>query len=200
MKHARTLTAALVATIGLAACQKPAEKTADAVAANGPVNTAQDTTAAAVGTMAASSVAATNSTGGFVTGLVTAGMYEIRSGEIAQKKGQSVAVKALGKMMVTEHTALANQAQPVIAASAKPVPIEMDERRKGMIDNLNAAGAADFDQAHLSQQEAAQQETLTLLKGYADGGDDAGLKAVAVGAAPKVQAHLDRIRQLQATR
>ena len=75
MKHALTLTAASVATIGLAACQKPAEKTADAVAANGPVNAAQDATAAAVGAMAASSVAATNSTEGFVTGLVTANMY-----------------------------------------------------------------------------------------------------------------------------
>ena len=135
------------------ACQKPAEKTADAVAANGPVNAAQDATAAAAGAMAASSVAATNSTEGFVTGLVTANMYEIRSGEIAQKMGQSAAVKALGKMMVTEHTALANQAQPAITTSAKPVPIEMDERRKGMIDNLNAAGAADFDQAYLSHRK-----------------------------------------------
>ena len=198
MKHALLLTAAAIATVSLAACQKPAEKTTDTVAAGGPVNAAQDATAAAVGTMAASSTAATNSTDGFVTGLATSNMYEIRSGQIAQTKGQSAAVKAFGKMMATDHTALTNKAQPAVATSGKPVPTELDQRRKGMIDNLNAAGAADFDQAYLSQQEAAHEETLILLKGYADGGDDAGLKAIAVGAIPKVQAHLEQVRELQA--
>lgn len=148
--------------------------------------------------MAASSVAATKSSDGFVTGLVTAGMYEIRSGQIAQTKGQSAAVKAFGKMMVTDHTALSNTARPAIAAAAKPVPVELDERRKGLIDDLNAASAGAFDQVYLSQQEAAHDETLILLKGYADGGDDAGLKAVAAGAVAKVQAHLDKIRKLRA--
>ena len=192
------LTAALAAGLSLAACQKKADQATDAVATSEPVNAAQDATAAGVGAVSASTVAATNSTEGFVTGLVTGGMYEIQAGNIAQTKGQSAAVKAFGKMMVTDHTALSNTAKPAITASGKPVPTELDERRKGMIDNLNAAPAADFDQAYLSQQEAAHQETLTLLKGYADGGDDAGLKTVAMGAIPKVQGHLDKIRELQA--
>lgn len=192
------LLAAAAAALSLAACQKQADKAEDAVATNEPVNAAQDATSAGVGAASSAMAAATNSTDAFVTGLVTSGMYEIEAGKIAQTKGKSAEVKAFGKMMVTDHTAMTNQAQPAIAASGKPVPTELDQRRKGLIDNLNAAGPADFDKAYLSQQEAAHQETLTLLKGYADGGDDAGLKTVATGAIPKVQAHLDRIHALQA--
>jgi putative membrane protein len=36
------------------------------------------------------------------------------------------------------------------------------------------------------------------MKGYADNGPDAGLKAGAAKAVPKVQAHLDKVKELQA--
>jgi putative membrane protein len=200
MKSTLLFAAAAVAALSLSACQKKAAEApnpAEPGTSNAAVNTAQDTTGAAVGAASATTAAATNSTDQFVTGLVTANMYEIQAGQIAAKKGVSPDVKAFGKMMVTDHTAMGKDADPALKASGKPIPTELDERRKGMIDNLNAAKPADFDAAYLSQQEAAHNETLTLLKGYADGGDDAGLKAVATSAIPKVQAHLDKVHQLQ---
>lgn len=194
----RALLFAAAAALSLAACQKQADTAKDAVATNEPVNAAQDATSAAVGAVSASTTAATNSTDGFVTGLVTSGMYEIKAAEIAEQKAKDPAVKAFAKMMVTDHKALSKEADPAVKASGKPVPVELDERRKGLLDNLNAAGPGEFDAAYLSQQEAAHEEALTLLKGYADGGDDAGLKAVATGAIPKVQAHLNKVKELQA--
>ena len=201
MKSTLLFAAAAIAALSLAGCQKKeasAPNPAEPGTSNAAVNAAQDTTGAAVGAASATTAAATNSTDAFVTGLVTANSYEIQAGEIAAKKGVSADVKAFGKMMVTDHTALGKAAEPALKASGKDIPVELDERRKGMIDNLNAAKPADFDAAYLSQQEAAHNETLTLLKGYADGGDDAGLKAVAASAAPKVQAHLDKVRELKA--
>jgi putative membrane protein len=198
MKTPLLFAAAAAMALSLAACQKKAdEPAADAGTSNAAVNTAQDATGAAVGAVASNTAAATNSTDQFVTGLVTGNTYEIEAGKIAESKGQSPGVKALGKMLVSDHTALGKDAEPALKASGKPIPTELDLRRKGMIDNLNAAKPADFDKAFLSQQEAAHQETLTLLKGYADGGDDAGLKTVATGAIPKVQAHLDKVHELQ---
>ena len=67
-----------------------------------------------------------------------------------------------------------------------------------MIDNLTAAKCADFDKVYLAQQEAAHNEALTVMQGYADNGDNAGLKALAQKAIPKIKAHLDKVRQLQA--
>ncbi|MBL8554091.1 MAG: DUF4142 domain-containing protein [Phenylobacterium sp.] len=201
MKQIALFAAAAAAALALAACQKQQDQAADATAASADaagaaVNAAQDATSAAVGAGAAATGAL--STDAFVTGLVTSGMYEIDAGKIAAAKGQSAGVKAFGKMMVADHTAMGKDADPAIKASRAAVPTELDERRKGLIDNLNAASGADFDKAYLSQQEAAHNEALDLLKGYAERGDDVGLKAVASGAIAKVQAHLDKVHELQA--
>lgn len=198
MKRAIMFAAAAVAALSVAACQKKDEvaNPADPGTTNSAVNAAQDATAAAVG--AASATVAPVSTEEFVTNAGISDQYEIQAGQIAQKKGQSAGVKDFGKMMVADHTALSKEMGPLIAAAGKTAPAGLDERRKGLIDNLNAASPADFDKVYLSQQEAAHNEALTLMQGYADKGDDVGLKAAAAKAVPKVQAHLDKVKALQA--
>ncbi|WP_299004730.1 DUF4142 domain-containing protein [uncultured Caulobacter sp.] len=196
MARANLFAVAALSALCLAACQK---KTADPNPAdpgtgNAAVNAAQDATSAAVGQAAA--VAGPVSTEAFVSNAAIGDMYEIEAGKIAQQKGQSAAVKAFGKQIVTDHTALSNAMKPAILASGKPAPTGLDERRKGLIDNLNAAAPADFDKVYLDQQKAAHDEALTLMQGYADHGDDAGLKAGATKALPKIKAHLDHVHGL----
>lgn len=193
-----TFSAALVAALAIAGCQQKDEVAdpADAGTSNQAVNSAQDATSAAVGT-AAAATAGQVSTDAFVTNAAISDMYEIQAGQIAQKKGQSAGVKDFGKVMVSDHTAMSNAMKPLITAAGKTPPAGLDERRKGLIDNLNAAPAADFDRVYLDQQEAAHTEALTLMQGYADNGDDAGLKKAAAGAAPKIQSHLDHVKQLK---
>ncbi|TAJ74797.1 MAG: DUF4142 domain-containing protein [Phenylobacterium sp.] len=199
MKRVIMFAAAAATALSLAACQKKDEAAnpADPGTSNEAVNAAQDAASAAVGATSAATVGQV-STDAFVTNAAISDMYEIQAGQIAQKKGQSAGVKDFGKMMVTDHTAMTNEMKPLITAAGKTAPTGLDERRKGLIDNLNAAPAADFDKTYLAQQEAAHNEALTLMQGYADNGDDAGLKAAAGKAVPKIQAHLDRVKQLQA--
>ena len=197
--HLKLLSVAALSVLALAACQKKDEAAtaADPGTSNTAVNSAQDATSAAVGQTSAATMGAM-STDAFVTNAAMSDMYEIEAGKIAQTKGQTAAVKDFGKMMVTEHTAMPNAMKPLIMAAGKTAPAGLDERRKGLIDNLNAATAADFDKVYLDQQEAAHKEALTLMKGYADHGDDAGLKAGAAKAAPKVQEHLDHVMAIKA--
>jgi putative membrane protein len=198
MKSAMLITVAAATALSLAACQKTDSQptAAEPGTTNEAVNAAQDATSAAVGAVSASTMGQV-STDSFVTNAAIGDMYEIEAGKIAQQKGQSAGVKAFGKSMVTAHTAMTNELKPLITAAGKTPPTGLDERRKGMIDNLNAASPADFDKVYLAQQEAAHDETLTLMKGYADNGEDAGLKAAAAKAVPMVQAHLDEVRKLQ---
>ncbi|RAK62496.1 DUF4142 domain-containing protein [Phenylobacterium kunshanense] len=197
MKSAMLVAAAAATALSLAACQKTdSQPTADAGTTNDAVNAAQDATSAAVGAVSASTMGQV-STDAFVTNAAISDMYEIEAGRIAQQKGQSADVKAFGKMMVTDHTAMSNAMKPLIVAAGKTAPTGLDERRKGLIDNLNAASPADFDRTYLAQQEAAHSEALTLMQGYADNGDDAGLKGAAAKAVPKIQAHLDQVKKLQ---
>ncbi|MFX8891312.1 DUF4142 domain-containing protein, partial [Acinetobacter baumannii] len=55
----------------------------------------------------------------------------------------------------------------------------------------------DFDRTYMDQQVAAHGEAETLMKGFAEHGDNADLKAFAAKVAPAVQTHLDRARSLQ---
>lgn len=190
------LAVAALAALSLAACQKKdaAPAPADPGTSNAAVNGAQDAASTAVGTAAA--VTGPASTDAFVANAAISDMYEIQAGQIAQAKGQTQAVKDFGKQMVVDHTALSNAMKPLVVAAGKTAPTGLDERRKGLIDNLNAASLADFDKVYLAQQEAAHNEALTLMQGYADHGDDAGLKAGAAKALPKIQAHLSHVQGL----
>jgi putative membrane protein len=140
----------------------------------------------------------TESTEAFVTGLTLADMYQIQAGKIAEAKGQSPEVRDLGKMMVTDHTAMSNQMRHIFAATNTKIPTTLGARGKRMINDLNAASPADFDKLYLSQMQTSQAGELTLLSGYAEGGESSDIKPAAAKAIPKIQAHLAKVHELQA--
>ena len=210
MRRALLLTAAATAALSLAACHKPSAGNTTATAdtsnstmaavansASATVNAAQDATAAAVGATSAATLGS-HDTGAFVDNAGQGNMYEIQAAQIAEQKSASPAVKSFAKMMIVDHTAISNQMKPLIIKAGKTAPTDLDQRRKGLLDNLNAASPKDFDKTYIDQQVAAHEETLSLVKGYADNGDDPGLKAAAAKTAPKVQAHLDKAKAIQA--
>ena len=77
-------------------------------------------------------------------------------------------------------------------ATDTPLPTELDERRQGLIDNLNAAAPADFDRVYLTQQVAAHNEALTMLNGFKDHTQTPSLAALATEIIPKVTMHRDQ--------
>lgn len=191
------LAAAAVAALSMAGCnKKPAETAADtATSANQAVNAAQDATSAAVGQTSAATLGS-HDTGAFVSNASQSDMYEIEAGKMASTMAKNADVKAFGKMMVTEHTAMSNEMKPLVAAAGQTPAASLDQRRQGLLDNLKTS--TNFDKDYIDQQVAAHEEALTLMKGYADAGDDAGLKAGAGKAVPKIQTHLDKAKAIQA--
>lgn len=192
--------------LALAACGEKADTTANTAGAevsetatevgqSEPVNAVQDAVGGVVGQVSA---ATANSVEGYTTAAAMSDMYEIESSRLAQTKGQSAGVKAFAKQMVADHTATTAKVKSIIAADSLTVtpPTELDARRKGFIDNLNAASGADFDKAYITQQVAAHEEALTLHRSYVDDGDNAKLKAFAAETAPKVQMHLEMVQKL----
>jgi putative membrane protein len=204
MKHALMLSAAALATMALAACNKPSDNpNASEGAQTGnpgqtqPVNEAQDKVGAAVGATSANTMGSVD-TGSFVSNAGQSDMYEIQAAQIAQQRSKNADVKSFAKMMVTDHTAMSAQMKPLFQAAGQQPPTDLDQRRKGFLDNLKGAPAADFDKTYIDQQVAGHQEALDLMKGYADHGSDAGLKTAASQAVPKIQMHLDKAKEIQA--
>ena len=209
MTRAILLCAAAAAAMSLAACNKnpagnsaPASNTAEAGNTTGPgqsepVNKAQDVTGAAVGSTSAA-IMGSHDTGAFVSNAAQSDMYEIQAGKIAEQKAKDPDVKAFARQMVSEHTKLSGEMKPLIQKAGQTPPADLDQRRKGFLDNLKAAPANDFDKTYIDQQVAAHDEALTLMQGYAKDGSDAGLKAAAGKAVPTVQKHSDMAKKIQA--
>ena len=165
--------------------------------ANEAVNATQDMTSGAVGQTSAATLGA-NTVDGFVTNLAVANMYELQAAEIAQAKSTNAQVKELATMITRDHTS-AGEKLMATAPTAAPnvmVPTALDQRRQGLIDNLNAASAADFDKVYLDQQVAAHNEVLTLLNGFSDNTDAPALATLAGELVAPVTMHRDRAREL----
>lgn len=154
------------------------------------VDKAQDAVAAPVGQVSASTIGQT--VDGYVTAAAMADMYEIQAAEIALERSQTSEIREMAEMIRTDHTqASANLKQ--VAPQAAPeadIPTELDERRKGMIDNLRSAPQAEFDRTYRAQQVAAHEEALTLHRGFADNAEAGPLAEHARTVVPKIEMHL----------
>ncbi len=203
------LAAAAVAALSFAACSKhddkpngPSTDSSTQTPNGGPaanvasgVDKAQDATAGAVGAMAAAMP--TNSQG-FIDAAAMGDMYETKAATMAEQRSTSKAVKAFAAMMIKDHGKTTAAMKGFLAANSQfKAPTDLDQRRTGMLDNLKSAQDKDFDHTYLDQQVAAHQEMLTLMKGWADHGDNDTLKAMASKTAPTVQMHLDKAKALQ---
>jgi putative membrane protein len=178
----------------LGACSQSNDPAEDAAAT---VNAAQDATSGAVGQTSAATLGA-NTAGGFVTALAVSDMYELQAADIAIAKSATAGVDELAGMIKTDHTASSDKLKTIAPteASGTVLPTALDERRQGLIDNLNAAAPADFDRVYLTQQVAAHNEALTLLNGFKDHSETPGLAALAMEIIPKVTAHRDHAQRM----
>jgi len=161
------------------------------------VSAVQDAVSGAVGTVSA---AVTTSTEGFVDAAAIGDMYEIQAAKIALARSQRDDVKAFAQKMIDAHTQTSHDLKAILARENLnlTVPTALDDRHKGMIDNLNGAADADFDARFIDQQEMAHNEAETLFKTYADHGDNTDLKQFASATVPVTDSHLKMAHQLDA--
>ena len=190
--------AALTLCAALAACGQKTESAAGnaQTEAGQAVDQTQDAAGAAVGV--GSGAMAAMSADAFVKTAGMGGMYEIEASKIALKRSTNSGVKKAAQSIIDDHTKAAAELKALVDAGKAPgpLPTAFDERNKGFIDNLNSATAADFDDRYLDQQTAAHNEALTAFKGYADGGDNADLKAFAAKTVPVLEMHKSMIAGL----
>lgn len=178
--------------LALGACQQETGGAPDQQ--NQAVNAAQDHAAGLTGAVAGPAGAATAAT--FVTNAAIGGMYEVEAGRIAAQRSGNARVKALGEMMVADHGKAGDELKTIAAAANLTVPTALDERHRGLIDNLRGASNEDFDRVYLQQQEAAHNETAALLEAWGRTGDNDALKNWAAKTLPVVRHHQQMVDQL----
>ncbi len=190
----KMLLAGAACALLLAACNEQANEGVDVG------DKAQDMAAAPVGQVSAATMGS-NLVSAFVPNAAMSDMYEIQAADIALAKSQNAQVKELATMIKADHTASSEKMKSLVPTAAPGValPTELDQRRKGLIDNLNSATPAQFDMVYVDQQIAAHQEALTLLRGFADNTEAPQLAEHARMTIPKIEAHLQKAQQIKAS-
>jgi putative membrane protein len=134
---------------------------------------------------------------GYVTQAAASDLYEIQSSQIAQSKAQRPEVREFAQMLITHHT----QTTAALTAAARasgmtPPPPALTPMHREMIEQLQTAAAAGFDELYLGQQVPAHEMALALHQTYASDGDTPALRTAATAAVPIIQQHLTRAREL----
>ena len=153
---------------------------------------------AGTGTSAPMSGAVTpESANAYVNAAGASDQFEIQSSQIALTKAQRPEVRAFAQTMIDHHAATTRALMAAARASGitPPAPTLMPMQRE-MIEALQQAPAASFDQLYVSQQIPAHEMALALHRTYAAQGDAPELQTTARAAVPIVERHLAQARQL----
>jgi putative membrane protein len=136
--------------------------------------------------------------------VVTANQVDIDAGKVAEKKGSNAEVKAFGKQMVTDHTAVNKQATDL----AKKLKVKPEDNptsqslKKGGQDNvkkLNGLKGKEFDKAYVDQEVTYHQAVLDAIdKTLIPNAKNAELKGLIEKVRPAIDGHLQHAKQLQA--
>ena len=176
-----------------------------------------DTTARAAGNSAAAAPSAGNTAAASATAssgstsltdpnivyiLDQANAADSARGRLAETKGTSTDVKNFGKLMVGEHHALRQQGQQLAkklnVTPQAPAGDQSEAQAKTELDSLNsmAKGKA-WDKAYIDYEVNYHQQVLQTATKALDAAKNQELKDLIKKAAPVLQKHLDRAKQIQ---
>ena len=132
----------------------------------------------------------------FVKTVASSNTFEIQSSELAQQKATDPALKDFAAQMITDHQKAAEGLKA--AAGDIPVPTELAPKHAGMVALLDGAEGAEFDRLYKDMQALAHAEAVSLFQTFAQGGDDADLKAFAAETLPTLEQHKAHVAELVA--
>jgi putative membrane protein len=133
----------------------------------------------------------------FVYAATLGGNAEVESGQVAEQKGPSPAVKDFARQMVADHSKANQQLAQLAQAANLPQPRDLDEEHKAMRSRLQQLSGGDFDLAYIRGQIDDHQKAAQLFEWEIGSGQDPQLKSFASQILPIVLRHLDMARAVE---
>ena len=124
-------------------------------------------------------------------------VFEIESSKLALQKGDD-ATKAFAQKMVTDHEKTTAELKALIASGkvqGNPVAT-LTEDFKEEVDELAKLEGDEFSDEYIDDQVEAHEDAVDLFKRYADGGENADLKAWAAKTLPALEHHYKMAQDL----
>lgn len=117
-------------------------------------------------------------------------LFEIESSKLALQKGND-ATKAFAQQMVTDHEKTTTELKALLATGkveGNPVAT-LGGDFKEEVDELAKLEGDEFSDEYIDDQVEAHEDAVDLFKRYAEGGENADLKAWAAKTLPALEHH-----------
>jgi putative membrane protein len=127
----------------------------------------------------------------FVAEAAHSGNFEIKSSQLAEKRGDQ-ATKTFAAKMITDHTKLNSELKDLVQSKHinVTIPDGVSSSQQAMLDKLNTLKGVDFDSRFRDDQISGHKEAVSLFERYAKGGDNADLKTWADHTIALLKEHL----------
>ena len=130
----------------------------------------------------------------FIQSASSAGLLQVKLGQLAEKKGTSPAVVEFGKGMVA-HYSKANEelkAAAKVAGFPAPALLRLDQQ---IFDRFQGKGRSSFDKAYMAEMVRQHSDEVRLFQQESAGGRVQSLKQLAARMLPDTEQRLSLARQ-----
>ena len=137
-------------------------------------------------------------TADFVKEVAISDMFEIKSSQLAENKGNAEE-KSFASQMITDHTKTSTELKGLVSSGKvqAELPGALDSSHQSKLDKLKGESGNDFSSGYNSDQVSAHKDAVSLFERYAKGGDNADLKDWAGKTLPALKHHLEMAQDLK---
>jgi putative membrane protein len=132
----------------------------------------------------------------FVKDAALGGLTEVELGKLATQKASDAKVKEFGQKMVDDHTKANEELKEAASKSNMQIPTSLDSKHQSRIDKLSKLSGEEFDKAYLKDQVKDHQTDVREFSDEAKNGSDPNVKTFASSTLPKLQEHLEMVKNL----
>jgi putative membrane protein len=161
-------------------------------------STAAFAQSAAESTGANSLIGRAPSTEDFVMQASASDLFEIESSKLAVQKGDEP-TKAFAQQMITDHEKTSAELKALLAGGKVKGTLvtSLTKDDKVEVDDLAKLSGAEFKEEYFDEQVDAHEDAVDLFKRYAEGGENADLKAWAAKTLPGLEHHYKMAQDLE---
>jgi len=125
----------------------------------------------------------------FIKDAAAGNTFEVRSSQLALKRGRSPIVKKFALRMIADHGSAFEELKLLAKRKGRPVSKTLPPKLQVTIDRLSRLQGSSFDAAYEKAQKQAHAETAQKMKREIQFGHDSDVKGYAINTLPAVQMH-----------
>lgn len=134
----------------------------------------------------------------FVSSALLAGLAEVKTSELALKRGLTGTDRDFAKMIVDDHSAVNDELKSIAKTKMVAIPTALDEKQQAKLDELGKKNDADFPAAYFAYQVSAHKAAVSAFTETSDNAKDVDVKAFATKHLGALQTHLVQAKALAA--